>query len=64
MKARATRTIAYHGPEGLVVLHPGDVAEVPQEIVEAHPGWFEPVEEAPTPATTQVQEEEARKRRR
>ena len=43
MKVKALKHVAFATKDGVVELRPGQVAEVPDEVVSRNPGWFEPV---------------------
>jgi len=55
VKVRVLKHVAYRVGDREVFLRPGQVAEVPDEVVERNPGWFDPVKE-PKKKTTQQKE--------
>lgn len=61
MRVRAERHIIYHAPDGrLVEVQRGEVADVPEAVVMAHPSWFAPLDEEPARKDTQVKRGEAK----
>ncbi len=55
MKVKALKHVAYATKDGVAELRPGQVADVPDAVVERNPGWFEPVK-AEKKKTTQQKE--------
>lgn len=53
MRVKAIRHVAFKVGDGVITLRPGQIADVPKEVIERNPGWFEPVEQPPKRKTTQ-----------
>lgn len=56
MRVKAKKKVAYRNTKGsLVVLQRGQVAEIPKEVFERNPGWFDPVPTKKEAQTAQAQ---------